>query len=65
MAGRFSAPIAIYTEAEPRFALLPVGTAAPGRYRLRLEFRTDRTDLPPEQLVQAAASSTEATVVLP
>ncbi|MGE0439578.1 MAG: hypothetical protein AB7L66_08430 [Gemmatimonadales bacterium] len=64
VAGRFSAPIAIYTEAEPRFAL-PLGTAAAGRYRLRLEFRTDRTDLPPEQLVQAAASSTEATVVLP
>lgn len=63
-AASFAIPIAVYQTVDPRFAL-PIAGVKAGRYRLRLEVTSERTDLPAEQLVKAAPASSEVDVVLP
>jgi len=47
----FTAPLAVYYDIDPRFTA-PLNRPAAGRYRLRLEFATEREDLTPDILLQ-------------
>jgi len=58
----FQQPVAIYYTAEPIFSL---PRAAAGRYLLRVELTTERTDLLPEQVLRAPAVRDSLTLVLP
>ena len=60
----FAVPLAVYTDADPRFTVAVAGLPS-GKYRFVLELKSDRTDIPAEQIVQAAAATNEATVSLP
>jgi len=60
----FSEPIAVYYEAEPAFAL-PVAGLPAGRYRLRLELTSERSDIAPELLLRAAPIRDSLEVTLP
>ena len=57
-------PLAIYTDVDPRFSLAVAGLPS-GRYRFVLSLKTERTDLPVEQIVQAPAATSEVAVSLP
>jgi hypothetical protein len=59
-----SAPIAVYFVMEPRYALA-VGGLAPGLYWLRYEVVTDREDLDPAVVLQAAAVRDSVELRLP
>ena len=58
----FQQPVAVYYMAQPVFSL-PL--AEPGRYRLRLELATDRSDLLPEQVLRAPMVRDSLALVLP
>jgi hypothetical protein len=60
----FQQPVAVYYDAEPVFPLAIKGLQ-PGRYRLRVELSTERTDIAPEQLLRVAAVRDSIPVVLP
>lgn len=60
----FSEPVAVYYQAEPAFRL-PVKGLPSGRYRLRLEFATERPDIAPELLLRAPALRDSVEVTLP
>lgn len=60
----FSEPIAVYYEATPAFRLPLKGVPA-GRYRLRLEFATERPDIAPELLLRAPVLRDSVEVTLP
>lgn len=60
---KFSEPIAIYYDAEPAFAF-PVKGLAPGNYRVRLEFSSERPDIAPELLLRAPAIRDSVEVAL-
>jgi len=45
--------------------MLPLAGQAAGRYRLRLEVATERTDIAPEQLLRAPVARDSIAVVLP
>jgi hypothetical protein len=60
----FAVPLAIYTDVDPRFSLAVAGLPS-GRYRFVLSLKTERTDLPVEQIVQAPAATSEVAVSLP
>lgn len=49
----FQAPISVYYDIEPRFALSMAGLP-PGGYRLRLEVASSRDDIAPELVIPAA-----------
>ncbi len=57
-------PVAIYYDAEPVFTM-PLSGQAAGSYRLRMELSTERTDIAPELLLQAAAVRDSVMVQLP
>jgi P pilus assembly chaperone PapD len=57
-------PVAIYYDAEPSFTVPTVGLV-PGRYRLRFELSTDRTDIAPESVIRSPAVRDSIEVVLP
>jgi P pilus assembly chaperone PapD len=57
-------PVAIYYDAEPVF-MIPLGSPAAGKYRLRLEVSTERADIAPEQLLRAPAVRDSIAVTLP
>jgi hypothetical protein len=48
----FDVPLSVYYDIAPRFALSRAGLP-PGRYRVRLQAASERTDIPPEQLLPA------------
>ena len=58
----FEQPIAVYYDAQPVFSL-PVAPA--GRYTLRLEVATERSDIATEQLLRAPVARDSLTVTLP
>jgi P pilus assembly chaperone PapD len=60
----FQQPVAVYYDAEPVFAL-PIKDLLAGRYRLRVELSTERTDIAPEQLLRAAVVRDSVPLVLP
>lgn len=60
---RFEAALGAYYALDPRFTL-PVAGLSPGEYTLHLEAATDRTDLPPEQLLTAATVRDSVRVIL-
>lgn len=60
----FSEPIAVYFDATPAFRL-PVKGLPAGRYRLRLEFATERPDIAPELLLRAPVLRDSVEVSLP
>lgn len=59
----FERPIAIYYDAEPAFELSAPST--PGRYELRLELLTERTDITQDQLLRAPPVRDSVVVTLP
>jgi hypothetical protein len=60
---RFEAALGAYYSLEPRFTV-PAADLPSGQYWLVLEAATDRTDLPPEQLLSAPTVRDSARVVL-
>jgi hypothetical protein len=60
----FQQPVAIYYDAEPVFAM-PLPPGATGTYRLRLELKSERTDIQPELLLRAAPVADSIEVTLP
>lgn len=60
---RFEAALGAYYTLEPRFTL-PIGGLPPGQYLLQVEAATDRTDLPPEQLLSAPTVRESVRVIL-
>lgn len=52
--GAFESPISVYYDLDPRFTIASAGLA-PGRYRLRFEVVSERSDLAAEQTLRAAA----------
>lgn len=62
--GSFSEPVAVYYSAEPSFALARGGLPA-GRYRLTMEFTSERPDLMPELLLKAPPVRDSVEVELP
>ncbi|HEX5633957.1 MAG TPA: hypothetical protein VFX50_12050 [Gemmatimonadales bacterium] len=62
--GGFERPIAVYTEAEPAFAL-PMPAQASGTYRLRVELTTERSDIAPELLLRTPPVVDSVEVRLP
>lgn len=60
---KFERPIAIYYDADPAFEL--PAPAAPGRYLLRLEVVSERTDIPQDQLLRSPPVSDSLEVTLP
>jgi hypothetical protein len=60
----FQQPVAVYYDAEPVFAL-PIRDLLAGRYRLRVELSTERTDIAPEQLLRAAVVRDSIPLALP
>ncbi|MCA9738791.1 MAG: hypothetical protein R3E98_08680 [Gemmatimonadota bacterium] len=60
---RHEAPLAVYTEADPRFELGPVRGSGP--FRLDIELLAERSDLAREQLVPAEPVHASVTVHLP
>ena len=61
---KFEQPIAIYYTAEPSFTMSLAGRTS-GRYRLRLELSTERTDIAPELLLRAPVTRDSIDVNLP
>ncbi|HSR90869.1 MAG TPA: hypothetical protein VLK88_06155 [Gemmatimonadales bacterium] len=61
---KFEQPIAIYYTAEPYFMMSLAGRTS-GRYRLRLELSTERTDIAPELLLRAPVTRDSIDVSLP
>lgn len=61
---KFEQPIAIYYTAEPAFMISLAGRTS-GRYRLRLELSTERTDIAPELLLRAPVTRDSIDVTLP
>jgi hypothetical protein len=61
---KFEQPIAIYYTAEPLF-MMPLAGRTSGRYRLRLELVTERSDIAPELLLRAAVARDSIDVSLP
>ena len=61
---KFEQPIAIYYTAEP-FFMMPLARGTSGRYRLRLELSTERTDIAPELLLRAPVTRDSIDVTLP
>ena len=57
-------PIAVYLDVTPRFTL-PLAGVASGSYRIELELRAERADLPPEQLLPADPVRIDTTVAIP
>lgn len=62
--GRFSEPVAVYYAAEPAFAVASAGLPA-GRYKLRVEFASERPDITPELLLKAPPVRDSLEVTLP
>lgn len=60
--GSFQQPVAIYYTADPIFSL-PLAPA--GRYQLRVELATERSDLLPEQVLRAPVVRDSLSLVLP
>jgi P pilus assembly chaperone PapD len=60
---RFEAALGTYYALEPRFTM-PIAGLPPGQYSLHLEAATDRTDLPPEQLLAAPTVRDSVRVIL-
>jgi P pilus assembly chaperone PapD len=60
----FTSPTAIYLEMEPRYTV-PVAGLPPGRYVLRVELATDRSDLAPELVLRAPPVRDSLEVRLP
>jgi P pilus assembly chaperone PapD len=60
----FQQPIAVYYDAEPRFALALAGQPA-GNYRLRLELSSERSDIQPELLLRAPVVRDSVEVTVP
>ncbi len=60
----FSVPLAVYNDIDPRFSL-GIGTLPAGRYRFRLALASERSDLPPEQMLPAKSQDAQVTVTLP
>jgi len=61
---KFEQPIAIYYTAEP-FFMMPLAGQTSGRYRLRLELSTERTDIAPELLLRAPVTRDSIDLTLP
>ena len=59
----FERPIAVYYDADPAFGLQAPSTA--GRYLVRLEIVTERTDIAPEQVLRAPPVRDSVEVTLP
>jgi hypothetical protein len=59
----FQQPVAVYYDAEPVFAL-PIEGLPAGRYHLRMELATERTDIAPELLLRAPPVRDSVPVVL-
>lgn len=59
----FTAPLAVYHDLDPRFAMSRAGLP-PGRYLLRLEVASERTDIPIEQLLRAPTARDSVTIVV-
>jgi P pilus assembly chaperone PapD len=59
----FDRPVAIYYDAEPAFGM--AAPSAPGRYELRLELLTERTDITQDQLLRAPPVRDSVVVTLP
>lgn len=57
-------PVAVYYDADPVFPLPTAGLPA-GRYRLRIELSTERTDIEPGLVLRAPAVLDSISVVLP
>jgi hypothetical protein len=57
-------PVAVYYDAEPVFTV-PTAGLVPGRYSLRFELSTDRSDIAPESVIRAPTVRDSITVVLP
>lgn len=61
---KFEQPVAIYYTAEPSFMMSLAGRTT-GRYRLRLELATERSDIAPELLLRAPVARDSIDVSLP
>jgi P pilus assembly chaperone PapD len=61
---KFEQPIAIYYTAEPVF-IIPLAGRITGRYRLRVELSTERTDIAPELLLRAPVTRDSIDLTLP
>lgn len=59
--GASELPVAVYYELDPRIGI-PVGRLPAGRYRVRLEVASERTDLPPKVVLRAPAVRDSAEV---
>jgi hypothetical protein len=59
----FERPVAIYYDADPAFAFKTPATA--GRYVVRLDVVTERTDIAPEQVLHAPPVRDSVEVTLP
>lgn len=62
--GKFEQPVAIYYTAEPSFTM-PLASRTSGRYRLRLELATERSDIAPELLLRTPVIRDSIDVNLP
>ena len=61
---KFEQPVAVYYTAEPSFTLWLAGRTS-GRYRLRFELATERSDIAPELLLRAPVTRDSIDVNLP
>ena len=61
---KFEQPVAVYYTAEPSFTLSLAGRTS-GRYRLRFELATERSDIAPELLLRAPVTRDSIDVNLP
>lgn len=61
---RMAMPISAYVPIEPRF-IVPLDSVPPGRYRLRLELASGRSDLPPETTLPFRTARDSVAVILP
>ncbi len=60
----FEQPVAVYYDAEPAFTLA-IGGQPAGTYRLRVELKSDRSDIAPDLLLRAAPVRDSVSVRLP
>lgn len=59
--GTFDLPLSVYYSIDPRFTISRTGLPA-GRYRVRVQAASERTDIPPEQLLLAASVRDSVTI---
>lgn len=59
--GTFDVPLSVYYAIDPRFTISRLGLP-PGRYRVRMQVASERTDIPPEQLLPAASVGDSVTI---